>query len=60
MVKNPPASAGDKRGMDSIPGSGSSPGEGNGSPLQHPCMENPMDRGAGWATVYGVAKNWTH
>jgi len=33
-------------------------GEGNGSPLQHPCMENPMDRGAGWATVYGVAKNW--
>ena len=60
VVKNPPASAGDKRGMDSIPGSGSSPGEGNGSPLQHPCMENPMDRGAGWATVYGVAKNWTH
>ena len=60
MVKNPPASAGDKRGMDSIPGSGSSPGEGNGSPLQHPCMENPMDRGDGWATVYGVAKNWTH
>ena len=59
MVKNPSTSAGDKRGMDSSPGSGSSPGEGNGSPLQHSCMENPMDRGAWWAIVHGVAKNWT-
>ena len=38
------------------PGSGRSPGEGNGSPLQYSCLENPMDRGAWWATVHGVAK----
>ena len=37
-----------------IPGSGRSPGEGNGNPLQYSCLENPMDRGAWWATVYGV------
>ena len=43
----------------SIPGSGSSPGEGNGSPLQHSCLENPMDGGAWWATVHGVAKSRT-
>ena len=42
-----------------IPGSGRSPGEGNGSPLQYPCLENPMDRGAWWATVHGVAKTQT-
>ena len=40
----------------SIPGLGRSPGEGNGDPLQYPCLENPMDRGAGWATVHRVAK----
>ena len=40
----------------SIPGSGRSPGEGNGNPLQCPCLENPMDRRAWWATVHGVAK----
>ena len=40
----------------SIPGSGRSPGEGIGNPLQYSCLENPMDRGAWWATVYGVAK----
>ena len=34
-------------------------GEGNGTPLQHSCLENPMDRGAWWATVHGVAKSWT-
>ena len=34
-------------------------GEGNGTPLQHSCLENPMDRGAWWAAVYGVAKSWT-
>ena len=39
----------------SIPESGSSPGEGNGNPLQDSCQENPMDRGAWWATVHGVA-----
>ena len=43
----------------SIPGSGTSPGEGNGNPLQYSCLENPMDRGAWWATVHGVAKSWT-
>ena len=42
-----------------IPGSGRSPGEGNGTPLQHSCLENPMDRGAWWATVHGVAKSRT-
>ena len=35
-----------------------SPGEGNGNPLQYSCLENPMDRGAWWAIVHGVAKNW--
>ena len=40
----------------SIPGLGGSSGEGNGNPLQYSCLENPMDRGAWWATVHGVAK----
>ena len=53
MVKNPPANAGD---MDSIPGLGRSPGEGNGNPLQYSCLGNPMDRGAWWTTVHGVAE----
>ena len=44
---------------DSIPGLGRSPGEGNGSPLQYSCRENPMDRGAWWATVHGVAESLT-
>ena len=34
-------------------------GEGNGTPLQYSCLENPMDRGAWWAAVHGVAKSWT-
>ena len=42
-----------------IPGSGRSPGEGNGNPLQYSCLENPMDGGAWWATVYGVTKSQT-
>ena len=42
-----------------IPGSGRSPGEGNGNPLQYSCLENPMDREAWWAIVHGVAKNRT-
>ena len=42
-----------------IPGSGRSPGEGNGNPLQYSCLENPMDRGAWWASVHGVAKSRT-
>ena len=43
----------------SIPGLGRSPGEVNGYPLQCSCLENPMDRGAWWATVHGVTKSWT-
>ena len=42
-----------------IPGSGRSPGEGNGNPLQCSCLENPMDREAWWAAVHGVTKSWT-
>ena len=53
VEKNPCAKAGD---LGSIPGSGRSPGEGNGTPLQCSCLENPMDRGAWRATVPGVAK----
>ena len=56
VVKNPPASAGD---TCFIPGSGRSPGVGNGNPLLYLCLENPMDRGAWWATVCGVAKSRT-
>ena len=54
VVKNPPANAGD---MGLIPGSGGSSGEGHGNPLQYSCLENPMDRGAWWATVRGVTKS---
>ena len=43
----------------SIPGSGRSPGEGNGNPLQYSCLENPMEGGAWWATVHGVTKSQT-
>ena len=43
----------------SIPGLGRSPGEGNGDPLQYPCLENSMDRGAWWAIVHGVTKSRT-
>ena len=56
VVENPPANAGDIRDAGSIPGSGRSPGGGHGSPLQYSCPENPMDRGAWWASVHGVAK----
>ena len=59
MVKNAPASAGDIRDTDSIPGSGRSPGGGHGNPLQYSCLENPMDRGAWWAAVPRVTKNQT-
>ena len=45
--------------MGSISGSGSSPGEGNGNPLQYSCLENSMDRGAWQDTVHGVAKSQT-
>ena len=56
VVKNPPANVGD---LCSSLGWGDSPGERNGNPLQYSCLENPMDRGAWWATVHGVAKSWT-
>ena len=55
-VENLPASARDIRDASSIPGSGRSLGEGNGNPLQYSCLENPMDRGASWATVHEVAQ----
>ena len=53
------ASACNARDLGSIPRSGRSPGEGNGNPLQYSCLENPMDGGAWWAKVHGVAKSWT-
>ena len=53
VVKNPPANTGN---VISIPGLGISSGEGNGNLLQYSCLENPMDRGAWWAPVHGVAK----
>ena len=56
MVKNSPAKAGDVRDMASIPGLLRSPGGGHGNPLQYPCLENPMDRGAWQAIVHRVAK----
>ena len=56
MEKNPPASARDIRDVGSVPGSGGSPGGGQGSPLQCSCLENPVNGGAWWATVHGVAK----
>ena len=59
MVKNPRANAGNLRDAGSIPGSGRSPGGGNGNPLQYSCLENPMDRGAWRATVHGVTKSLT-
>ena len=55
VVKNLPAIAGD---TGSVSESGRSPGEGNDNPLQYSCLENPMGRGAWWATVHGLAKEW--
>ena len=57
MVKNLPANAGDVRNTGLIPGSGRSPGVGNGNPLEYSCLENSMDRGARWASVRGVAES---
>ena len=59
VVKNPPANAGDARDVGLIPGWGRSPGGGNGNPLQFSCLENPMDRGAWWATIHRVRKSQT-
>ena len=55
-VKNPPANAGD---VGSIPGSGRTPAEENGNPLQYSCLKNPMNRGAWRATVHSVTKSQT-
>ena len=59
VVKNPPANAGDTRDQTSIPGSGRSPGEGNGNPLPFLPGEPHGPRGAWWATVHGLARSWT-
>ena len=56
MAKNSTANEVD---LGSIPGLGRSSGEGNGNSLQVSCLENPMDRGAWWAAVHGVAKSQT-
>jgi len=59
LVKNVPAKVGDVRGVGGIPGSGRSPEGGHGNPLQYSCLNNPMDRGAWWATVHKITKHWT-
>ena len=57
VVKNPPANEGDARDVGLIPGSGRSPGVGNGNPLQYSCLENSMDRQAWGATVLSSTCN---
>ena len=59
LVKNPPANAVDIRYAGSFPGLGRFPGGGHGNPLQYSCLKNPMDSGAWWARVQGVAKSQT-
>ena len=59
VMKNPPANAGDIKDAGSISGSERSPGGGHGNSLQYSCLENPMGRGAWWATVPGVTDSWT-
>ena len=59
VIKNPHATAGKAEDAGSIPGSGRSSGERNGSPCQYSCLKNPMDRAVWQATVHGVAKNQT-
>ena len=59
VVKNPPANAEDVRDTGLIPGSGRSPGIGNGSPVQYLAWKIPMDRGTWWATLHKVAKSRT-
>ena len=57
VVKNLPASVGDRSDVGSIPGSGRSPGGGHGNTVQYSCLENPMDRGIRQATVHSVANS---
>ena len=59
QVKNLPANTEDSRDASSIPGSGRSPGVGNGTSLQYSCLGNPMDRGAWKAAVHGATKSRT-
>ena len=59
MVKNSPTNAVDSGDIGLIPGSGGSSGKGNVNPLQYCCLENPMDKGAWQATVYGITKSQT-
>ena len=59
LVKNPLANAGDVRDMGSFPGSGRSPGKGNGKAFQYSSLENAMVGGAWWATVHGITKSQT-
>ena len=59
MVKSPSANAGDSGDTGLIPGSGRTPGEGNGNPLQCSCLENSRDGGAWWAAVCGVSQSQT-
>ena len=59
MIKNMLVNEGDTGDMGSVPGSGRSPGEGNGNPLHYSCLENTMNRGAWWATDHGVTRNQT-
>ena len=58
MAQYLPASARDRGDMDLIPELGRSPQVGNGNPLHYSCLDNPMNRGAWWATVHGVPKSW--
>ena len=57
VIKNPVANAGEIKDASSVPGSGSSPGEGHGNLLQYSCLENPMERGAWLTTVHRVAES---
>ena len=59
VVKEPACNAGGIRNAGSIPGSGRSPVEENGNPLQNPCLNNPMDRGAWWTTDHKVTQSQT-
>ena len=59
VVKNLPSNAGDIRDVGSISGLERSLRGGNGNPLQYSCLENPMDKGAWWATDHGVTKSQT-
>ena len=59
VVKNPPTNAGDTRDTVSVPGLGRFPAGGHGNPLQYSCLENPMERGAWWATVHRFTESGT-